>query len=373
MKFSAPAEPLRAALIKAAAVIENRNVIPILGSIRFEAIGNVVSVTTSAYDLTITAMVEAFVEEPGVACIPALEIVKLVGLAKKASVQIETGERTATVSFGRTSAEMLVFPPEDFPSLPDYGIDMQDVDGDLLSRALKFAAVAASNEETRYHLVGVNVFGRDGGTIATGTDGRRLHRATMPTLSIDGSATIPSKHVGIIADIVAGGGRVRFALGPRFWAVVTDTVQARGSVIDGEFPDVDRLINEAEIAAIVDREAFSDAVEIASTGSEKSKENTVFVVVDIAGDEIGVRGFRPGAALAKGISTALAAETRTPVMATFNAAFLQDTLRSLDCDRVAVLDGGPLILHVEPAEQSVEVRLKALVMGIRANPAEMAA
>lgn len=376
MKFSAPADALRAALARVTGIIEARQVVPVLGCVRIVASGRVLRVSATDLEIWVDALVEgAAVEDDGEAVIPAAELSKLVTLAKKSHVEIDVAERVATLRYGRTSAELLTLPVEDFPRAPSWSeYAMQDVDGALLARALRFCGVTMSDEETKFFLRGVHLMARDGGTIADGTDGHTLHRMTLPAMPVAGHAIIPGKHVPVAAAIADAGGRVLLGLGETWWAVEGGGVRARGSIIDGTFPDVDRIIaTDPELVAIVDRDALREAIDAAATGALKTASKAVHVVLDIAGDEIAVRGFKPGSALARGVSTSIDAETRAPLRATFNASYLQDTLRALDCDRVAIFSPDPLIIHVEPAQQPVKARAKAVIMGIRASAEEMAA
>lgn len=380
MQFSAPAEALRAALASVTAIVEARQVIPVLASVKVvaDSIG-IVRVSATNLELWVDALVDgAKVEEGGEACIPAAEFAKLVGLAKKQHVEVSADDTgVATLSFGRTSAELKLFPVEDFPKEPDWAaLALQDVDGDLLGRALRFCGVTMADSDTLYFLRGVCLRGKDGGADATSTDKHAVHRITLPTLPLVGTAIIPGQHVKIAAAIAEAGGRVLFGLGENWWAIDGHNVRARGSVIDGAFPDVDRLITATDLVATVDRAALMEAIDIASTGAERSAK-IVHVVLDISGDEIGVRGFRPGAALRKGVATSIDAETRSGFLAAFNAAYLHDTLRSLDCERVALLEApapnGVSVLHIEPVEQAVDAHRRAIISSLRMTAAELAA
>lgn len=376
MQFSAPAPALKAALDSIAAVIQPRSTIPVLGTVRVSALDATLLIAATNLEVYVEVEVpDVTVETSGEACIPAAELIRLVGLARKQHIEIVADDRSAAVRFGRSSAEIMTFPVADFPAAPDWSaLAVHDVDGGVLSRALRFCAATMASDETLYFLRGVKLYGADGGAVAVSTDKIALSRAAMPGVTISGSATIPDKHVPIVASI-ASKGRVRLGLTDNAWVIIGDGIRARGSTVDGSFPDVDRIVSgNLNLVAVADRAALLEAMDIAVTGAARAG-GVVHVVLDIKGDEIALRG-QPGPTMAKGASAVIDAETRASVLAMFNANYLRDTLKSLDCDRVAILDAGlehATILHVEPAEQATDIRLKGVVSALRASPAEMAA
>jgi DNA polymerase-3 subunit beta len=113
-------------------------------------------------------------------------------------------------------------------------------------RALKAAALCASNEETRYYLKGVFVEFNDAGLLTVATDGHRLLVA-RPHYSVE----MPNQpHFGIIIplDVIA---RLKISRNQNYgdlvceagaWRLAYDGLSIGFKPVDGTFPDWRRVV-----------------------------------------------------------------------------------------------------------------------------------
>lgn len=373
MKIAVPADALRAALSRAAQVADRKMIVPVLSSVHVEASDAGVKLTATDMDVTLVVTVEgAVVHEPGVTCLPAAELLRLATLARKATMEIRPGAgfSTAAVSWGRTQAELRTYDPADFPMPKRDGYALAAVDGALVAAAIRYAMPAVDDSEARPYLRGVYLADDDGEAVAVATDGHRMHCAMMPGVTFGGGAIIPQKSAQLIADALAGASDAKLHISAERWGVEAGGVLAWGRNVDGSFPAWRRvLMGEPVEVALIQRDTLREAVEIAQAGSDKEGHGPV-VVLDAAGGEITVRGFKPGASLAKAASTTVECEGRAPMLAALNGDYLRDMLAATACERVVILSAGERV-EIEPVEQKTMLRLRAVCMVIRANAAEM--
>lgn len=372
MRFIAQAELLKAALSRIDKVIEKRQIIPALGTVHCEAMDGLIRLTGTNLDTYVSVDVEAAVDEPGIGCIPAAELMKLVTCARKANVSVAATENVAVVSFGQAEAHLSLWPRDEFP-VGSFDGELHPCDGRLLADALSFAVTAASNDPSRFTMCGVLLEEHGGSSWAVGTDGRHLHRAEMPgaTFGISGQVIIPLRDVPLIQGLADGDGPFRAAFTDRLWAVESHGCRMRGKVVDGAFPDWRRVMGgERAHIATVDAGDFRAALGVATIGADLIEKRTA-VVIDASGDGITLRSLRPGKAMTKASSATVQSDVHQPLLMTFGADVLAASVASEDS--IAIFTAGAIGVDVEPAAPRSDLRLTSRVVMLRASEAEMAA
>lgn len=259
-------EDLARAVGAVAKVVESRTTIPILSNILLDAGDGKLKVTGMDLDIEASTSVEATVNVPGRITVNA----KLLGdLAKKA-----TGDVTMTleaekliVKYGRSRFTLHTLPAEDFP---DLGVPKFDAEFEIDLAAL-FAPVAfaISTEETRWYLNGVYFRGGDE-TVAVATDGHRLAKHIGPILPAFDGRIVPRKTVGLIPK-----GTVTVSVSSTKIRIVSGDLTIISKLIDGTFPDYERVIPTAERndkVVTVDRDAIMKAADrVATVSSERGR------------------------------------------------------------------------------------------------------
>ena len=273
----------RAALLKSLAhvqsVVERRTTIPILSNVKLEAADNGISLTATDMDLSVVEATEAEVIQPGATTAAAHTLYDVVRkLPEGCRIQLERSEQGAELSLraGRTTFDLPCLPAADFPTMTDEGLDhsFSLTVGDL-AKLIDRTRFAISTEETRYYLNGIFLHVIEEGAASclrsVATDGHRLARVevAMP----EGAAgmpgvIVPRKTVGELRklieelepdagiEVALSNARIRFKVGSAI---------LRSRLIDGTFPDYDRVIPSnndklmvmptAELAEAVDRVA----------------------------------------------------------------------------------------------------------------------
>lgn len=302
-------------------VVESRSTIPILSSVQLAAAADGLAVTATDLDIIATAGVPAEVTTPGNICVSA----KLLNdIARKA-----TGDITMTldgdklsVKSGRSRFTLSTLPAADFPTL---GEDSFDAEFELDIAAL-FAPVAfaISTEETRYYLNGV--FFKGGQSVAVATDGHRLARHTGPELPEFHGVIVPRKTVGLLPK-----GKVQVAVSQQKIRIVSDDVRLTSKLIDGTFPDYERVIpKNNEHVVTVDRDALMKASDRVSTVSSERGRAVKFSIAP------GSIALAVAAGEASANDEVEAEYSGEPIDIGFNAAYVRDVLN--------VLPGGPVKL-----------------------------
>ena len=279
----------RASLLKSLAhvqsVVERRNTIPILANVLIQAHDERIALTATDMDLDIVERAPANVGASGATTAPAHTLYDIVRkLPEGAEIELDGGgdKERLTVRAGRSTFTLPALPTADFPA----------ISGDALNHSFTLAAsklkslidrtrFAISTEETRYYLNGIYLHAAQSNEVsvlrAVATDGHRLARVEMALP--DGASgmpgvILPRKTVGELRKLIdetesavgvsLSDTRVRFSF---------DDVVLSSKLIDGTFPDYERVIPHANDKVLeVDTKTFAEAVDrVATISTEKSR------------------------------------------------------------------------------------------------------
>lgn len=238
---------LKQALKPVVAVIERRNTIPILGHVRLSLDKTGLRITGTDLDIEATANLDV-IDGAGEwsTCLPANVLASIAAASGSMNVRIEPREYDATVSIDDVATyDVHGLPAGDFPEF-GYKRDklIEAFTNGMLAATLSKVAWCISTEETRYYLNGVAWQSRPDGCRFVATDGHRMALCRYSAAEDEPSSRIiPRKTVGIIARYLAGKDVKIFATDKdTVIDIVSPDVTFRTKLIDGTFPDVDRVI-----------------------------------------------------------------------------------------------------------------------------------
>ncbi|UXT96735.1 DNA polymerase III subunit beta [Agrobacterium tumefaciens] len=260
------AKELASALKLANSIIEVRNTIPILNDVRLNYGKKGLTVEATDLDLHATIHVDE-VEGAGTwsLCVPARFLAAVASAAGTGWVHIEpsqvetknekTGatsiQYSAEIRVGVASYTVEAHAPEDYPTIAGEKAGMVErFTNGHFALALKKVSGCISTEETRYYLNGVNWASTPNGRRMAATDGHRLalcrYAANEDETAF--SYIIPRKTVGVISQFLVNADVEIFSVsnGNQIINTVLEFkgpgLVLRSKLIDGTFPDVERVI-----------------------------------------------------------------------------------------------------------------------------------
>lgn len=376
MKFSADMKAFRAALAIAGKIVPNKSPIPVALCVKLITNDSRVTVSGTNFDLTFEMQVPAEVETEGVACINFATLNAFCAAAKTDSLTIESDKQQAIVRAGKSRIAIAALDPREFPNYQPAEGDMVSVDGPTFCTALRFCAEAASTDETRYYLQGPCLKEVAQGVDIWGTDGHSMHHARIPDLpAVGGGGILPSEAVGIICNMGEKASDLQVMISERGWHSQAGTVRAWGKVIDGSFPDMQRVIDgfkDWDDVLAAGKDEIAHALSIAACGADTTNKARSLIIRADAGTPAIVRGAR-GAA---GIVSAGRAETETLAIGTIlmavSAELISRAVNAIPGQDIVLARSGDMAARVRPSQESAVYSTEAIVMGIRATEAELA-
>ena len=235
-------------------VITPKNVLPILSNILFETVKNKVRLTATDLDIGISLGLGVEIIEPGAITLPTKRLSDIIKELPTGIVTLSTRKNNIVdIQLENCEFKLMGLPKEEFPKLPE--IKDKDVvifKQDVLKNMLQMTAFAISHEETRYVLNGLllEVKSDHDETLVkfVGTDGRRLavmEKKIPVKIQKDFKIIIPFKTVQELLRNLKDEGDVSLGVSPTQVFFEIDTTVIISRLIEGDFPDYQRVIPAA--------------------------------------------------------------------------------------------------------------------------------
>jgi DNA polymerase-3 subunit beta len=247
------------------AVAGRSGALPVLGGVRLSVTGDVLQVTGTDLDLTITAETTVSGGSDGVVVAPGRLVTDIVRALEPGAVALESDEEELRIASGRSHFTVRTHPAGDFPRLPIPTGDTVTLPVAGLTDALRQVTRAASNEDSRPILTGVLMAAEAGGLRLVATDSYRLAVRDLRGVGVlaEGQRVlVPSRALNELMRLLgASTADVALRLGPHDATFTTGSVSLTTRLIEGEFPNYRQLIPTSyPNRLIVGREPLLDAV-----------------------------------------------------------------------------------------------------------------
>lgn len=349
---------LQRALDRVRGITEKKTTMPVLANVLLSAAKGT-GLTVTGFDLDIAAVSShpADVRTAGAVCINAALLNDIVSQAPDAEVRLRKNGTRMEITSGSSSFKVAYLPGADFPQLPkEEAVDMATLSSDALLGMLQTVQHAISQDESRYVINGVYVEQQKTRLCMAATDGHRLAVVTRELAEVPGlrksGRILPRKAVLTLARLLKEGGESTCELGfsdsMAFFKRPGMSLLAR--LIDGQFPEYQRVIPPKRDAILVPRARFEDALKrVALLSSDKSNA----IRVDFAQGKLSVSA--NNMEVGEGRDTVEVSYEGPKLEVGFNARYLLDALAVVGQDEVALEVGdeqSPGVLRV-PGESDV--------------------
>ena len=274
MRFSINRDALLKPLQAVHGVVERRQALPILSNVLVTAKDGVLSLTGTDTEVELVARAQLDDLVDGEVTVPARKFLDICrALPSDTTVEFAVdGDRVALRS-GRSRFTLATLPASDYPSTDEL-VDASrvTVDGAALKRLIELTQFGMAQQDVRYYLNGM-LFELSRDTLRTvATDGHRLALAYCPIENPSGvelrQLILPRKAVLELVKIVANAGEtLELAVGANAVQLDTGEILFTTKLIDGKFPDYQRVIperDEAEKVILADRELVRQSLQRAA-------------------------------------------------------------------------------------------------------------
>lgn len=373
MKFIVSRDILFKNLSAVSGVLSTNNTMPILDNFLFTIKGNVLTVTASDLDSTISASIELIeVEGEGAVAIPSKTLLDTLKLTADMPIVFNIDEENHVMNFTVDKGEYAspCYAGEEYPALPVMNEAKSfEIDAAVLQRAISKTIFATSNDELRPNMTGILCELSADNVTFVATDGHKLVRyRSFKTHSDDFvSFILPKKPLNQLKTILANVSvpvKVEYSSDTNHIQFSYDNIVLFSSLKEGKYPSYDKVIpTENTNHLIVERGEFLKCIRRTSIYSNQStyqvritlsEENTTVSAEDIDYSnkaEEHVSGQFTGEAMSIG----------------FNAKFLREMIEALDSTEIRIEMSQPnspalIFPHNVPTEEEDVLMLIMPVM-----------
>ena len=284
MQFQISKSAIIKALSNVNGAVEKRNTIPVLLNVKIEAKNGRLHLTATDMDIVMVASAEALISQEGSTTVPAqlfYDIIRKIPDTADINIDLQEDDLAVKISYGRSKFSLPCLDSSEFPILSEGEMLVNfNIKSSELIKIIDKTRFAIPSDETRFYLNGLFLHSMvaGGGIELRGiaTDGHRLALASSTHSSLTAAVPgviIPKKTINEIKKIIEGNEETTVAFSRAKIRVSSGTSMIISKLIDGEFPEYDRVIPKNNDKVVkVDRKTIFDAVDRVSTiATDKNK------------------------------------------------------------------------------------------------------
>jgi DNA polymerase-3 subunit beta len=371
MKASVLQENLNVALSTVSRFVASRAQLPILSQILFCTDNGRLRLSATNLEMGINYWIGSKNDAEGSFTVPAKEITEFISYlpAGKTDLSLNAQSLLEVVS-SRASSTFTTTSPTDFPSIASLNPDTSiDISLKTLSTTISEVAFAASTDDSRPVLTAVLCIFTQNSLKLVATDGFRLSvkeiiltdPISLPVGRENLTFLIPSKSLTEVSKIAKSSDKLKFGLSndSNQLVFVTPDIELTSRLIEGDFPDYQRIIPENFGTTInLSRSEFSQAIKIASVFARESA-NVVKISVKNNQVEVSANAVQVG----QNKATVDAKTTGEPLEVAFNYKYIADFLSICTGDNVTISLNEPLTPGL--FQDSTNPTLTHIIMPVR--------
>ncbi|MBX0327378.1 DNA polymerase III subunit beta [Oscillochloris sp. ZM17-4] len=294
MKLTCLQENLKRGLATVSHAVAGKSTLPVLSNVLLATDGGRLKLAATNLDVGITHWIGAQVLEEGAITVPAKLLADVVGGLPNDRVTLTLDSRTQTVKVecARFTSNIKGIEADEFPTIPTVSDREPTVSlaPSALREAIDQVAFAAASDDSRPVLAGVLVRLRDNRATFAAADGFRLAtRVIQLPEPIDQPQEfiVPAKSLIELSRIAADSeGNISMTITPGGSQALfhSDNTELVSRLIDGKFPDFERIIPGQYLTrSVLDTAELAKAVKLASYFANSS-QNVVKLTIEPGGE-----------------------------------------------------------------------------------------
>jgi DNA polymerase-3 subunit beta len=248
MKFKIQREAFLKPLQQIIGVVERRQTLPVLGNILVQTTDHGLTLTATDLEVELVAQVGLEISAGGETTLPARKLLDICRtLPEEAWLEVQVDQERATLRSGKSRFTLATLPASDFPvidelkSVQAFKFPQRD-----LKELIERTHFSMAQQDVRYYLNGLMLELDKKGIRSVATDGHRLAMCEMAAktgVSDSQQVIVPRKGVQELLRLLEGDEtEVEIQLGSNHIRVSTPNIRFTSKLIDGRFPDYNRVM-----------------------------------------------------------------------------------------------------------------------------------
>ncbi|WP_210397935.1 DNA polymerase III subunit beta [Motiliproteus sediminis] len=278
MKFTISREALLKPLQLVGGVVERRQTLPVLSNILLVVDGDQLSMTGTDLEVEMIGRVQLDGPcEPGSITVPAKKLMDICkSLPDNVDIDLAVTGQKVTIKGGRSRFTLSSLPASDFPNVEDSPETLEIlIPQQRLRHLIERTSFAMAQQDVRYYLNGMLLELKDNELRTVATDGHRLATSVCEVeadISDRLQVIVPRKGIIELGRLLEDSdAAARLVVGSNHIRVNTGTFVFTSKLVDGKFPDYERVIPRGgDKLVIADRQELRQVLtRIAILSNEK--------------------------------------------------------------------------------------------------------
>lgn len=366
MKFTVSQDRLMAGLQSLIGVVPTKSTFPILSNVLLDAQDKRLVISATDLEVAAVTQVEARTSSAGSVTVPARQFTEIIKQLPSLPVEIEVNDNRVTIKCDRSRFSIVGMSKDDFPKMPELKKEKSlKLTGSIIQSMIRKTMFAVANDTSRPALCGVLLQMNGDSLRVVATDGRRLalFETMISPVSHKSELLLSPKGLNVVNRMLGGEERevtVQFDDSYSKFTFDGTTVFARH--IEGTYPDYEKVIPSGNKKVMtVNVEQFTAAVKRVAILSDTF---TYQIKLSLKSDSIELSSQTVDIGEAR--ETMAASYQGDEMEIGYNASYLLDILKNLDCDELNMYLNTPLSAGlVKPAKQPEDYKLTYLLMPLR--------
>ncbi|NCC35846.1 MAG: DNA polymerase III subunit beta [Chloroflexia bacterium] len=294
MKLTCLQDNLKRGLATVSHAVAGKSTLPVLSNVLLATDEGRLKLAATNLEVGITHWIGAQIQEEGAVTVPAKLLADVIGSLPNDRVTLTLDARTQTlkVECGRFTSNIKGIEADEFPTIPSItGQEpLTSLPPDVLREAIDQVVFAAATDESRPVLAGVLVRLNDTRLFFAAADGFRLATRNVPLpepVTRQSEFIVPARTLAELARIASetqGQVSITVATGGSQVLFHTETTELVSRLIDGRFPDVERIIPQQHVTrSVLETSELAKAVKLASYFATAS-QNVVKLTMEPGGE-----------------------------------------------------------------------------------------
>ncbi|MDQ3158516.1 MAG: DNA polymerase III subunit beta [bacterium] len=340
MEIDVTQENLNKALSVVARVAGGRSSLPVLSNVLLKIVNSRLSISATNLDIAITQNIGAKVQKEGSITVPARLMQDFINNLPKGKIHLKQEDHKLHIEAEHYSSTINGVSAEEFPVMPEIkdGVGWE-IDAGEFKTALQKVVFAASADDARPVLTGVNFMTDEGKLFIAATDSFRLAEASIANVDKEVKLLIPANAMQEILRVVGDVEKIQFKHDDQQVLITCGEVELVARLIDGNYPDYKKLIppkftNTAKLAK-------EDLASITKVSSLFARETAGSITVQLNADESKISVHSVASQVGENTSEAVAV-VKGEGEITLNSRYLLDGLGAIEGEDVDFSFNGKL-------------------------------
>ena len=295
MKLTLLQENLNSALTTVSHFLPSRPTLPVLGNILLATEKNRLKISATNLEMGINYFVGAKIEEEGRTTVLARPFLEFVNSLPAGKVDLFLKKEGLEAACGGFQALFPVMPAEEFPQISTVSSSKISFKTAVLNEAIKETVFAATSDESRPVLGGIQFKIKGKECQLAATDGYRLSlkKISLTSSLEEQTFIVPANALAEVGRIKIEKEEIEMGLSDKEKQAVffLPNIELSSRLLEGSFPNVEEVIpKEGKTKVVLEKEGFRRAIKMAAIFA---RESANIVKLDIGENELVISANSP--------------------------------------------------------------------------------